>query len=422
LLETESHLYVERAEDGRIAADIRRRNHVALIGARQTGKTSLLLRLRRQLLEEGHMPVYLDLSPARDEDEDAWYGYLRSVMVAQLRRDGVDVAVPPIRDRFDFRAALRQISLELASSRHVVFLIDEVSALPPDIAERFFSIVRTVFNERETFPEFQRYVFVMAGAFIPEELVRQPSVSPFNIASRIYMGDADREGLARLVHNLERVGCAVSDEVIDRMYHWTGGHLYLTQRLCSILETQHKPELSCELVDAAIDDVLGDQNVRRVYEKLDQWPEEREVLERILAGREPLKFNRASRLVARLELVGVIKPGPDGHCTARNAIYRKALARRCSGLDVDETGELTTLEQKLLAYFSQNVSKVCSYSEIAEAVWGNGSFAEQGIHDRIYQLVARLRQKMASDPETPLKIVTVRGRGYKPHWRESAAS
>jgi hypothetical protein len=247
--------------------------------------------------------------------------------------------------------------------------------------------------------------------------VRQPSFSPFDIASRVYMSDADREGLAGLLRNLERVGRTVSDGFIDRIYHWTGGHLYLTQRLCSILEGCREPSLTGELVDQAVDEVLSDRNIGRVYDRLDTWPEQEDLLQRIVTGESPLRFNRASRLVARLELTGVIKSDADGFCTVRNAIYRKALANGHLCLDPDQGEELTKMEQRLFEYFSQNVSKICTYSEVAEAMWGQGSFVEQGIQDRIYQLVARLRQKMASDPGSSLRVVTVRGRGYRPRWR-----
>jgi hypothetical protein len=417
LLETESHLYVERGEDDQVIKGVRRGDYVALIGARQTGKTSLLLRLRRRLLDEGHMPVYLDLSPARNEDEEAWYRYLRSVVLFQLKRVGAGVSVPPIGDRFDLREALMQVSLELPSSRHVVFLIDEMGALPRGIAERFLSMLRTIYNEREAFPEFRRYVFVMAGAFIPEELVGQPSISPFNVASRVYTGDADRDGLAPLVHNLESVGYRVSDEVINGIHGWTGGHPYLTQRLCSLLERRRDSHLTLQLVDTAADDALGDRNIGRVYDNLDRLPEERRVLHRVLVRDDPLRFNRASPLIARLELVGVIKPDTDGYCTVRNAIYERALTNVDPGCFADEAQEMMRSEQELYEYFSENVARTCTYAEIAEALWGSGSLAEADIENRIYQLVTRLRRRVASDGTSALRIITVWGRGYRPQLR-----
>lgn len=414
LLESESHLYVERPEDREVAGEVRGGNYVALIGSRQTGKTSLLLKLRRQLLGEGHIPVYLDLSPARDRGEEAWYRYFRSVVQGQLEGDSASLSVPPMQDHVDFREALRQISRQLPAARKVVVLLDEVSALPADVSDLFFSTIRTVFNEREPFPAFRRYVFVMAGSFIPNELVRDPTISPFNVARWIYTSDADREGIDGLVANLERAGCSPSDQVVDRIHSWTDGHLYLTQRLCSKLEERANGGLSPSLVDAAVEAVMGDRHIERVYSDLDEDPELEEILQRILDGDRPLKFNRASSIVAELTLIGVIKSDADGCCRVRNAIYRKALGDRYPDLSPDAVGELTRLENRLFEYFCKNVNRTCTYYEIAETIWGEGSFADHSIEDRIYQLVGRLRRKIKADPANTLEVLTVRGRGYKP--------
>jgi DNA-binding response OmpR family regulator len=76
------------------------------------------------------------------------------------------------------------------------------------------------------------------------------------------------------------------------------------------------------------------------------------------------------------------------------------------------------LENELFEYFLRNVNRTCTKYDIAEAIWGEGSYAERSIDDRIYQLVARVREKLASEPANNLQIVTVRGRGYRPQRRE----
>lgn len=417
LPEEESHLYVERVEDREIVSEVRRGNYVTLIGARQMGKTSLLWRLRRELLGDGHIPVYLDVSPARDREQEAWYRYFHSLLREQLERDIPDITVPVMRDHVEFHEALRQVSRQIAGSRKVILLLDEVSAVPPDISDLFFSTVRTVFNEREPFPELRRCVFVMAGTFIPSQLVRDPTISPFNIASRIYASDATREGLAKLIKNLERAGCSVSSEIVGQIYRWTHGHLYLTQCLCDRLERRADGRLSTQHVDSAADDAVSDRNVGRIYRELDKLPEAKQCLQRVLAGNRPPRFNRASSLIAELELIGVIKKGSDGYCRLRNDIYRKALGEKYPDLRTDAVGELTELEHKLHEYFCKNINRTCPKHEIAVRVWGKGADRLRGIDDRIFRLVARLREKLDSDPASTLDIVTVRGRGYMPRRR-----
>jgi hypothetical protein len=218
--------------------------------------------------------------------------------------------------------------------------------------------------------------------------------------------------------HLERAGYTLSHEVIDRIFRWTRGHLYLTQRLCARLQAGSCDQLSYQHVDTAVDALMSDRNIEHICAQLDQTPEAKEVLQRITAGDRPLRFSRASALVAELDLIGVIAQGSDGCCRIRNAIYRKALADRYDHQSVGNVGELTRLENELFEYFSRNVNRTCTKYDIAEAIWGSGSYAERSIEDRIYQLVARVRDKLASDPANNLQIVTVRGRGYRPQRRE----
>jgi hypothetical protein len=338
LSEDVAHLYVARPEDGAVAAGVRRGNYVALIGARKMGKTSLLLRQRRQLLDAGHVAVYVDLSPPKDKDQEQWYGYLQSVIQEQLERAAPDISVSPMGDQLDFRAALKQICMDLAPARQIVILLDEVRAVPPPVADLFFSTIRTVFNEGMGIsPALRRCVFVMAGTFVPDDLVIDPSVSPFNVAKRIYMSDADRDGCGKLVENLERGGLSPSGEIVDRIYDWTGGHLYFTQRLCSIIEEREAAHLSDQAVDRAAAVVGSDENIARVYEQLREDDDARRALRRRVMrskgpfGDEPLQFNRASSLVARLELLGAVKCDAAGNCVVRNRIYEQALEQYFAG-------------------------------------------------------------------------------------------
>jgi len=229
-------LYVEREEDRKVAACIRRRDYVALIGARQTGKTSLLYRLRRQLLDEGCIPIQIDLTPSRGAVEGRFYKYLRDEMQTQIERVLPSVSILSMGDHLDFRQTLRELARDSSFSSKIVMLLDEVSAVPESFSDLFFGAIREVFNSRGIHSEFKRYVFVLAGTFIPDEIVKNRDISPFNISEHVHTSDAKQDGIAKLVRNLDRLDLDVSDKVIERIFHWTAGHLCLTQRLCAILE------------------------------------------------------------------------------------------------------------------------------------------------------------------------------------------
>jgi two-component system KDP operon response regulator KdpE len=71
---------------------------------------------------------------------------------------------------------------------------------------------------------------------------------------------------------------------------------------------------------------------------------------------------------------------------------------------------LTQIEYRLLAVMLANSGKVMTHRHLMQEVWGPG-YAEQAHYLRIY--VARLRQKLETDPTQPQHILTETGVGYR---------
>ena len=417
LTEDKAPLYVERDEDKQVADCVRRGDYVALIGARQTGKTSLLYRLRRQLLDEGCIPIYIGLMRFRGAAKERWYDCLRGAMQTQIERVLPGVSILPMCDHIEFGEAL----LNLPSSSKIVMLLDEVSAVPESFSDLFFSTIREVHNSREVILEFERYVFVLAGTFIPDEIVKDKDISPFNVAEPIYTSDANQDGIAKLVRNLERLGLDISNEVIERIYHWTAGHLCLTQHLCAILEEQEEPQLTTPSVDSAVDTMLlGDINISHVLKKVARLEGEiGRLAQEILEGTK-IKFSRNNLDVARLELTGLIKADEDGNCVVRNRIYERALrAMPGPGIRVNvESGicwikgqvvdpPLAGDKWSLLTILWENAGRVCEYKGISKHVWG-----DPYQKDLLPALVARLRRIIKEYDADNEYIVNVPSKGY----------
>jgi two-component system KDP operon response regulator KdpE len=71
---------------------------------------------------------------------------------------------------------------------------------------------------------------------------------------------------------------------------------------------------------------------------------------------------------------------------------------------------LTALEYRLLSQLLGNAGKVLTHRHLLREVWGP-SFVESNHYVRIY--VARLRQKLETDPTQPRHILTETGVGYR---------
>ncbi|MGE5041625.1 MAG: winged helix-turn-helix domain-containing protein [Candidatus Levyibacteriota bacterium] len=77
------------------------------------------------------------------------------------------------------------------------------------------------------------------------------------------------------------------------------------------------------------------------------------------------------------------------------------------------TDKLSSSEFKLLRYLIQNKEKVCEKEEIISAVWTD-SQTQEGVTDQaLDQIIYRVRKKIEEDPNNPVHITTVKGRGYK---------
>ncbi len=341
-------------------------SYIALMGPRQTGKTSLLYQIKARLQKTpGYATALLDLSPLEGHtDESECYRYICRQILGEVGNlipmtDEERKRLANTSKAVDFRGFLSEGAKRVTQARLVV-LLDEIGALNPKIADRFFSILRSIFSSRdkESEREFQKYIFIFAGAIDLFQLTAEV-VSPLNICERVYLGDLDLAGVRFLVRNLQRLEARVSPGTAARVYDWAGGHPYLTQRICSILEHQLNREagelgsggaeepggredgetgeiapqsairtLKCTpaQVDAAAAALLaGDDNLAYVLKQLQRYPEGFAWIRRFIRRGQKIRFSRVNPTQARLELMGIIK-SVDGFCAVRNRLYEVTLS------------------------------------------------------------------------------------------------
>jgi len=79
-------------------------------------------------------------------------------------------------------------------------------------------------------------------------------------------------------------------------------------------------------------------------------------------------------------------------------------------LRAGEEVSLTSLEFKLLRFFTANAERVLTREALLNDVWGYNSYPTTRTVDN---LILKLRQKMELDPANPRHLLTVHGAGYK---------
>lgn len=327
---TEQHLFVGRTAEldmlQQHARDVRA--YVAILGARQIGKTSLLerFRLSPNLMPDGTFACVVDFQRLGKATREEMFLHLAQRISVQLPVDASDPLhkqAQGVKGPIELTSFLGEVSNRFT---RVVLMIDELDGLPEELAIDLAGQIRSLFSNRVREMESAKYFILLAGSFGLDRMISFEKNSPLrNVVEVMYLGDLSEAETAQLTQNLKELGKQIEPGVVDRIYEWTGGHPYLTQQVCSKLEVSK--EISLANVDNVVEDLMvaGDSNLNHVLEHLRQSSRLNQMTSAILSG-EKVPFSRSVSLLAELELVGVIK-NDRGQAVIRNRLYAETLKR-----------------------------------------------------------------------------------------------
>jgi len=386
--------YIARQADEELYQSLRRGEFCYILTSRQMGKSSLMARTAVRLRESGVTVAIIDLSAIGhdanltseqwyfsllmqigeqldcEEELEAfwqecnrptplqkWTAALRHLLIlpnptrgfafpfpksfASLTGKGVEIAsTSDLRqekiseERISFQSSPPSPKLGggVRGGGLVIFIdeIDQVRALPFSTDE-FFAAIRNSYNRRSVDIAFARLTFCLLGVALPSDLIRDPRLTPFNVGRRIELNDFTLEEALALEPGLGREEI-VGEALLERVYFWTGGHPYLTQRLCqAIVETPevgtpHQVDDLCDRLFLSSGAQEQDDNLVFVRDRLLRGLEdERELAtlltlyERIIAGKRT-EDRKSDALVGVLRLSGIVRP-VSSLLQVRNHIY-----------------------------------------------------------------------------------------------------
>lgn len=107
------------------------------------------------------------------------------------------------------------------------------------------------------------------------------------------------------------------------------------------------------------------------------------------------------------------KPGNAASSESTSTLRVGELSINPAGVEVtlrNQPLQLSPREFDLLHVLALNVGKVLSVEDILAQVWGAEYLGEPQV---VYVHIRWLREKLEDDPSHPLRILTVRGKGYK---------
>lgn len=381
-------VYIVRPSDDELLRLLQRGEYANVLCSRQMGKSSLLVRTKARLHEQGYATAAIDVAGylGTPKDADEWYQGLLDRIAHQLRLD-VDVsewwktsrAITPNQRLIQF---FRDEIAAKTSAPVVIFLdeIDSTIALP--YTDDFFVAIRAMYNDRASEPLFEHITFCLVGVATPNELIKSRRTTPYNIGRTIELPDFDpeRDDLSPLFPALA-VDPLRAEALVRAVLRWTGGHPYLTVRLYDQLlgSGRTSPAEVEQMVSqefASLDELHSDVHFQQVLRFLDERVADKEttlnLYRRIWAGEEVR--DQATPAHIALKLAGIVKRTRRGCLVVRNPIYarvfnedwiaktlevKSGFDRLLEGLHADRDKaayEYEALRHKLVHYFDKRGS------------------------------------------------------------------
>lgn len=342
--------YVNREADRDLLRALQNGEFCYVLTARQMGKSSLMTRAAARLRQEGVAVAVVDLTAfGRNVTAEQWY----DLMLARIGRElGLEEALdtfwleherlPPLAR---FTSALEEVVVGGVTGSVVLFIdeIDVVRSLPFNTDE-LFAAIREFYIRRSRQPELGRLTFCLLGVASPADLIADPRITPFNIGRRIELRDftpAEAEPLSVGFQAGSANGQPAGSReraALQRVLYWTGGHPYLTQRLCS--EIAGRDRLRDGDAFRAVDEACArlffesraaesEDNLRFVADRLLRSGADVASLLDLFtraSSRAGLADDETDPLITALRLSGIVR-SERGRLEVRNRIYARVFDR-----------------------------------------------------------------------------------------------
>jgi hypothetical protein len=327
-VDVESRFYIQRQADTDVWDGVNRhRGLVTLQGPRQTGKTSMMLRLYARVREPRAplRPAFIDfqaLSKRRFESLTTIWHAIVTEIDTQLKIGALDEAAWLPRANYDRNVTEYLERYVFArNDTPVLVCLDEVDKVfKTPVRSDFFPAVRAFFNRGAIDPVWKKVHWLLSTSSEPRFFIDDLNQSPFNVGSRVTLGAFS---LAETAEFARRYGFSLDTGTTQRIVNYVGGRPYLVHQLLHHLAREPGREAALLDADSAGDGVFKD-HLDPYLAKLQAQPELATAMKHVVAGGGCSDVRLADRLAA----AGLIRTDAKGDWVCACDLYAAYLAGR----------------------------------------------------------------------------------------------
>jgi hypothetical protein len=349
----EAYIYVYRPADKQLFDAVLSGEYCNILTPRQMGKSSLMVRTAEHLQQKGVRTTVIDLTDIGTElDAEEWYFGLIACLKQELglavdeRAWWDEHSQKAVSQRFlDF---LRYVVLKEIAAPVVIFVneIDATLSLP--FTDGFFAALRVAYNTRTSDPVYKRLTFVLLGGVRQVDLVKDRFRLPYDIGLSIDLHDFTPEETKDLLPGLEAIPADETEVILERVLYWTGGHPYLTQKICAEIAAAGDGPWPAKRIGKLVERSFLSGRARREESNLQfvrnyiRESRNREQMLRIYKqvreGDKPVADDKRDPVKSQLKLAGLLKVTPQSTLTVRNRIYKEVFNPQWIGETLPKVG------------------------------------------------------------------------------------
>ena len=325
---------------------VKNKRYFTIWAPRQTGKSTYFLLLKTVLEKKNYRVVHINAENFGRIEEKVFFETIASFWRKDLAIE--------IKSR-NFNTFYNEIR-EIPSNHKIVFIIDEIEGLNPELFSQFLHTIRNLYHFREEHC-LKSVIFIGVSNILG---VIQDNASPFNIADNLALPYFTAEEVSELLEmHEEETGQSFTSQVKEKIWDITAGQPGLVNAFAYELVRRNPDasELTLELYHQVEDWYLYeaiDKNIENIKNKASQY---RALMEALIFKEDDINFDIDRESIKFLHAQGIIRRGSNNGVVFWVPLYKKRLYKYFSP-DLNGEGRYFLKDEDPYSFYEEETETI----------------------------------------------------------------